>query len=68
MLGSVEGAAEQLTPVLSLSEEYRLATLVEHLMTIDLLLRQPAFDRSVSAATLHAQIAQFREHSASPEA
>ena len=68
MLGSVEGAAEQLTPVLSLSEEYRLATLVEHLMTIDLLLRQPSFDGSASATALRAQIARFREHNASPEA
>jgi transcriptional regulator with XRE-family HTH domain len=68
MLGSVEGAAEQLTPVLSLSEEYRLATVVEHLMTIDLLLRQQSFDGSVSAAALHTQIVQFREHSASPAA
>jgi hypothetical protein len=65
-LGSVEGAAQQLTPVLSLSEEYRIATIVEHLTTIDLLLRQQSFSGSATAEAMRAQIAEFRFHSTSP--
>jgi hypothetical protein len=32
--GSVDGAAEQISPVLELASEYRLATLTEHMVTI----------------------------------
>lgn len=66
MLGSVDGAAEQVTPVLNLRAEYRLATLAEHLATTDLLLRQEPYSGSASAAAIRERIAEFRSHGASP--
>jgi transcriptional regulator with XRE-family HTH domain len=66
MLGSVDGAAEQVTPVLNLRAEYRLATLAEHLATTDLLLRQGPYSGLASAAAIRERIEEFRAHGASP--
>jgi transcriptional regulator with XRE-family HTH domain len=66
MLGSVEGAAERITPVLTLPRDYRLATLVEHLAAMELLLHQQPCGSSASAAAMRPQIAEFRAQSASP--
>ena len=59
MQGSVDGATEQITPVLSLPSEYRLSTLVEHMTTIDTLLGQPRFNSSADTAGIRAQLADF---------
>lgn len=64
MLGSVDGAVEQINPVLALSGEYRLATMTEHMVTANALLRRRAFHRSAQAAALHAQITEFARHAA----
>jgi hypothetical protein len=67
-LGSVEGAADQIAPVLTLPGEYRLATVVEHMATMDLLLGQQPFSGSADAVALRGQIAEFRTRSAPPAA
>jgi hypothetical protein len=66
LLGSVEAASEHVTPVLSLSREYRLATLVEHIAVVDGLLGQQRFKGSAAAAALRAQVADFA-HDAVPQ-
>lgn len=63
MLGSADGATERIAPVLSLPSEYRLSTLVEHMTTIDTLLRQQRFNGSADTAGIRAQLAEFT-HSA----
>jgi hypothetical protein len=67
-LGSVEGAADQIARVLTLPGEYRLATVVEHMATMDLLLGQQPFSGSADAVAVRGQIAEFRARSASPAA
>lgn len=59
MSGSVDGAAEQIDPVLKLPSEYRLATLTEHMATVDLLLQSRRFHGSGEAARLREQIGEF---------
>ena len=59
MLGSADGATEQIAPVLSLPSEYRLSTLVEHMTTIDTLLRDQRFNGSAETAGIRAQLAEF---------
>jgi transcriptional regulator with XRE-family HTH domain len=59
MLGSADGATEQIGPVLSLPSEYRLSTLVEHVTTIDTLLRDQRFNGSAETADIRAQLAEF---------
>lgn len=59
MLGSVDGAAQHIAPVLSLPPEYRLSTVVEHVSAVDALLRQRRFSGSTQAAAVHEQLAQF---------
>lgn len=59
MLGSADGATEQIAPVLSLPSEYRLSTLVEHMTTVDTLLQQERFDGSADVAGVRAQLAEF---------
>jgi hypothetical protein len=62
-LGSVDGAAHQIAPVLELPNEFRLATLTEHMATVDGLLRRRRFRGAPEAAQLRDRIAEFA-HSA----
>jgi hypothetical protein len=50
MLRSVDSASEQIAPVLELPNEFRLAMLMEHLATVDGLLRQGRFSGASEAA------------------
>lgn len=63
MLGSADGATEQIAPVLSLLSEYRLSTFVEYMTTVDTLLQQERFNGSADVAGVRAQLADFT-HSA----
>jgi hypothetical protein len=59
MLASVDGASEQIGPVLTLPNEFRLATLMAHLATVDTLLQQRRFRGAREATYLRDQIADF---------
>ena len=59
MLGSADGATEQIAPVLSLPSEYRLSTLVEHMTTVEALLEQERFNGSADTPGIRAQLAEF---------
>jgi hypothetical protein len=59
MLGSVDGAAEQIGPVLELPNEYRVVTLTEHMATVHRLLEQPRFRDARGATQLQDRIATF---------
>jgi hypothetical protein len=59
MLGSVDGAADQIGPVLELPDEYRLVTLTEHMASVDRLLEQPRFRGAREVARLRDRIAEF---------
>jgi hypothetical protein len=61
MLGSVDGASEQIAPVLELPTEYRLATLMEHMATVDALLGGRRFRGAPEAARLRERIAEFTQ-------
>jgi hypothetical protein len=64
MLASVDGAAEQIGPVLELPHEYRVATLMEHVAAVDSLLRQPGFQGAREAVRLRDRITEFRRRAA----
>lgn len=64
MLGSVDGAAEEISPVLGLPGEFRLATVIDHMAVMDALLRRRAFRCSAEATALHDQITEFTGHGA----
>ena len=59
MLGSADGAGEQIAPVLGLPSEYRLWTLVEHMTAVNRLFQQQRFDGSADTAGIRAQLAEF---------
>lgn len=59
MLASVDGASEQISPVLALPNEFRLATLMAHLATVDTLLQQRRVRGAREATSLRDQIAHF---------
>jgi hypothetical protein len=58
-LASVDGAAEEIRPVLQLDSEYRVATVKEHVASIDRLLQHPRFRGAREATRLRDQIAAF---------
>jgi transcriptional regulator with XRE-family HTH domain len=62
MSGSVDGAAEQIDPVLKLPSEYRLATLTEHMATIEQLLQSGRFRGSGEAELLRDRIGEFNRN------
>jgi hypothetical protein len=62
MSGSVDGAAEQIGPVLELPSEYRLATLTEHMATIQQLLLDRRFRGSGEADRLRERIEEFNRN------
>jgi hypothetical protein len=63
MAGSLDGAAEEIDPVLELPNEYRLATLTEHMSTIERLLLTRRFRGSGEAARLRERIEDFKRDS-----
>jgi hypothetical protein len=59
ILGSVDGASKQIAPVLELPSDFRLATLTEHMTTMNGLLRGRPFRGAPEAAELRDRIAEF---------
>ncbi len=58
-LGVIDAASHQIAPVLELPDEYRLATLMEHMASFDAVLREPRFRDSPEAEQLRDQIAEY---------
>ena len=59
MKGSLDGTVEQVTPVLTLPPELRLATVTGYMENLDRRLNQPRFQRSKIAIELRQQIREF---------
>lgn len=59
MLASLDGAAEQIAPVLGLSREYRISTLAAHTDTLNALLLQKPIRDSSQATSLRRQLRKF---------
>ena len=57
--GAVDAASEQLGSVLDLPDEYRLATLIEHMASLEAMLREPRFRDSTEGRRLHDRVAEF---------
>jgi hypothetical protein len=68
MLGSPEAAAGAVEPVFAVPGEYRVATIVSHLATVDRLLRRSRFAGSPVAAQLQERIQEFTASSLAPAA
>jgi DNA-binding transcriptional regulator YiaG len=62
MLASVDGAAEQIAPVLNLSQEYRISTLAAHTNTLSALLSSKPVRDARQAISLRQQLRQFSNH------
>jgi hypothetical protein len=62
MSGSIDGAAEEIDPVLELPSEYRLATLTEHMSTVEGLLLTQRFRASRDALRLCDRMRQFNRN------
>jgi hypothetical protein len=58
-LDALDVATEQIVPVLELPDEYRLATLIEHMASFDALLGDSRAHRSREGKQLRSQIAEF---------
>jgi hypothetical protein len=61
LAGSVEGATEQVRPVLDLPQEYHISTLAGHFTTLNALLTDGRFSKSHEAASLRELLRGFRE-------
>jgi transcriptional regulator with XRE-family HTH domain len=61
LAGSVEGATEQVRPVLDLPQEYHISTLTGHFTTLNALLTDRRFSKSHEAASLRELLRGFRE-------
>jgi len=59
MTGSLDGAAEQISAVLAMPPEYRIATVIRHLAALDARLRQRRLRDHAGAADLREQIRSF---------
>jgi hypothetical protein len=59
MKGSLDGAAEEIAPMLTLAPELRMATITGYLETMDVRLRQRRFRHSSPARRLREQIQEF---------
>jgi hypothetical protein len=59
MKGALDGAAEQIGPMLTLPPEFRMATITRYLVDMDLRLQHRRFRDSAAAAELRGQIRQF---------
>ena len=59
MKNSLDGASEEVIPVLDLHPNLRIETVTGYLRDLDQLLDQPRFGRSKAAAELREQIREF---------
>ncbi|MFF4779680.1 hypothetical protein ACFY05_43415 [Microtetraspora fusca] len=59
MMGDLHGAAEQISPVMSMPPELRMATVTNYLVEMDARLRDKRFHRSDIASDLREQIREF---------
>jgi len=62
LIGSVEGAIEQVSPVLGLPQEYHISTLTGHLSALDTLLADQRFDKSHEVASLRELLRGFEDN------
>jgi hypothetical protein len=62
MSASMDEAVEQIDPVLALPSEYRLATLTEHMATVNRLLQSRRFRGSREAVRLRDRIREFNSN------
>jgi tetratricopeptide (TPR) repeat protein len=60
MKGALDGAAEQVTPILELPPELRISTITRYLDNLDRLLNQPRFASSNIASKLSQEIREFK--------
>jgi hypothetical protein len=68
MKDSLDGAIEQVTPVLPLPPELRLATVTGYMDNLDRRLSRPRFEGSKSAAELRREIQEFNSAALSDSA
>jgi hypothetical protein len=59
MMGELDGAAEQVAPVMSTPPEFRLATITNYLVDMDARLEHPRYQDSTVTASLREQIREF---------
>jgi hypothetical protein len=59
MKGSLDGAVQEVTPMLTLAPELRVATVTAYLENLDQRLSQPRFERNKEATALRQQIREF---------
>ena len=67
MQGSLDGAAEEVTPVLALSREFRIATVTGWVDDLGHRLASPRYAASPLAIDLRQQIRQFRSEAPRPD-
>lgn len=65
--GSLDGAAEEVTPVLALPSEFRIATVTGWVDDLDQRLARPHYANSPMAADLRQQIREFRSAAPRPD-
>lgn len=61
LVGSVEGAMEQVSPVLDLPQEYHISTLTGDFTTLDSLLTDRRFNKSHEVASLREMLRGFKD-------
>lgn len=61
MLGSLDNAVSEASPILSMPGAYRVATVTRHLQTVDGLLHLKRFRASPAALTLSSEIKEFTD-------
>jgi hypothetical protein len=68
IMGDLDGAAQQLAPVMATPPEFRLATVTNYLVNMDARLQDPRFQGSSSTAALREQIQEFNSTALPPDA
>ena len=66
LVGSVEGAIEQVIPVLDLPAEYHISTLTEAFTTLNALLADRRFNKSHEVASLRELLRGFKDSASGP--
>jgi len=66
LVGSVEAAIEQVSPVLDLPQEYRISTLTGHFSTLNALLEDRRFNKSQEVASLREMLSGFKDSTSEP--
>ena len=66
LVGSVEGAMEQVSPVLDLPQEYHISTLTGDLTTLNALLAERRFSKSHEVASLRELLRGFKDSASEP--